>query len=235
MHFIWKGVSSAAHGIVVRSLPPLGVPQKRDQSFKVAGRSGNLHVQDGAWEETLKPVGIYLPYAQGAQVSPIARVAAYLSGTGRVSFSNLPGRYFEARLVNALLLGAWVDDFDDLTATVAFQCQPFAYHEGAGDIVMSAPGIIDNPGTASAQPKLVVSATGDFQLSVGRSTLAIEGADYDKDVVIDSYLMDAYQGAALINDRMTGEFPTLAPGANAVVWTGGVVSVRIEPNWRDLG
>ncbi len=37
-----------------------------------------------------------------------------------------------------------------------------------------------------------------------------------------------------MNEHMTGEFPVLNPGANAVSWTGPVSKVVAKPNWRYL-
>lgn len=37
-----------------------------------------------------------------------------------------------------------------------------------------------------------------------------------------------------MNEHMTGEFPVLKPGANAVSWTGTVSKVVAKPNWRYL-
>jgi phage-related protein len=33
---------------------------------------------------------------------------------------------------------------------------------------------------------------------------------------------------------MSGDFPTLAPGMNAVSWSGDVNKVEVRPNWRHL-
>ena len=53
-------------------------------------------------------------------------------------------------------------------------------------------------------------------------------------IVIDSVLQEAYLGTTLMNEHMTGEFPVLKPGANAVSWTGTVTKVVVKPNWRYL-
>ena len=53
-------------------------------------------------------------------------------------------------------------------------------------------------------------------------------------IVLDCALKEASLGNALMNDHMTGEFPVLKPGANAVSWSGTVTKVEIKPNWRFL-
>ncbi len=62
----------------------------------------------------------------------------------------------------------------------------------------------------------------------------MELEDISGSIVIDSVLQEAYQGTTLMNDHMTGEFPLLRPGANAISWTGTVTKVVVQPNWRHL-
>ena len=47
-------------------------------------------------------------------------------------------------------------------------------------------------------------------------------------------LQEAYCGVTSLNSAMSGDFPNLLPGNNAVSWTGNVTKVDIQPNWRYL-
>lgn len=51
---------------------------------------------------------------------------------------------------------------------------------------------------------------------------------------ISSWFLLCLLGTTLMNEHMTGEFPVLKPGANAVSWTGTVSKVVAKPNWRYL-
>ena len=51
---------------------------------------------------------------------------------------------------------------------------------------------------------------------------------------LDTSLMEAYSGVASMNNCMSGDFPLLEPGQNAVSWSGSVTKVEIVPNWRNL-
>jgi len=51
---------------------------------------------------------------------------------------------------------------------------------------------------------------------------------------MDTPFMEAYKDTTGMNGSMSGDFPTLVPGANAVSWNGNVTSVVIQPNWRYL-
>ena len=43
-----------------------------------------------------------------------------------------------------------------------------------------------------------------------------------------------YSGATGMNSAMSGEFPILKPGMNAISWSGDVTKVEVNPNWRYL-
>ena len=46
--------------------------------------------------------------------------------------------------------------------------------------------------------------------------------------------MEAYSEATSMNSAMSGDFPVLLSGQNAVSWTGAVNKIEIQPNWRFL-
>ena len=47
-------------------------------------------------------------------------------------------------------------------------------------------------------------------------------------------MQEAYSGTTGMNNAMSGEFPLLKPGMNAISWTGEVTKVEVKPNWRYL-
>ena len=49
---------------------------------------------------------------------------------------------------------------------------------------------------------------------------------------LDTPLMEAYSGATSMNDNMSANFPTLAPGMNAVSWSCSVTKIEGQPNCR---
>ena len=53
-------------------------------------------------------------------------------------------------------------------------------------------------------------------------------------ITIDCTLQEAYTGTTLHNESMSGEFPVLKPGNNAVSWSGSVTKVDVAVRWRYL-
>ena len=77
-----------------------------------------------------------------------------------------------------------------------------------------------------------MTGSGDITLMVG--TTIVELTDISGSIVIDSVLQEAYHGTTLMDDHMSGDFPVLKPGANAISWTGTVTKVVVRPNWRNM-
>lgn len=65
-------------------------------------------------------------------------------------------------------------------------------------------------------------------------TTIVELTGITSGIVLDCALQEAYLGSTLMNDHMSGDFPVLKPGANAISWSGTVTRVVIQPNWRYL-
>ena len=82
-----------------------------------------------------------------------------------------------------------------------------------------------------------MEGAGDVVLAIGTQVVEIEGLE--DGIIIDSELGDCFNltESALLNGKVTlmdDGFPTLAPGANIISWTGNVTKVTVTPRWRDL-
>lgn len=83
----------------------------------------------------------------------------------------------------------------------------------------------------ASEPVITVYGYGEITLMVGMTITGLEIADK---ITLDTPLMEAYVGATSMNSCMSGDFPLLLPGKNAVSWSGNVSKVEIQPNWRSL-
>ena len=83
-----------------------------------------------------------------------------------------------------------------------------------------------------SEPVITVYGTGDITLMVGTVIVELEGVSGS--VTLDSELQESYTGTTSMNSAMSGEFPLLKPGMNAISWSGEVTKVEVKPNWRYL-
>lgn len=229
-YFIWNGTDCRQYGIHVTEQPPITIPAERSTQTNVPGRPGSLTQLEGddVYDDLLLTATCFI-----SDPSQIPAIAAWLKGSGTVTFANRTGGYYKARIANQIPFEKVLRGNPHCAFSVNFRCFPFWYQEDAASITVNTSGtIVTNPGSVYAEPILTVYGSGNITLMVGTTIVELE--DISGNIVLDCALKEAYLGNALMNDRMTGDFPVLKPGANAVSWSGTVTRVVIQPNWRYL-
>ena len=194
------------------------------------GRSGSLTVLEG---DAVYDDLVLTAQCMVENLERYEEIASYLRGSGRVTFANRPEGYYEARIVNQIPFEKILRGNPHRTFAVNFRCKPFWYAESAPAITVTQSGtFVTNPGNVYAEPVITVYGSGTITLMVGMSISDLSGIAGS--ITLDTPLMEAYSGVTSMNSAMSGEFPVLLPGANAISWTGNVSKVVIEPHWRYL-
>ena len=228
--FSWNGKKCTEYGIHVLEQPPITIPAERATFTNIPGRPGSLTQLEGedVYGDLILSATCFI-----SDPAQIPAIAAWLKGSGTVTFANRMGGYYKARIANQIPFEKVLRGNPHCTFAVNFRCYPFFYADASADITVTASGtIITNPGNVYAEPILTVYGSGDITLMVGTTIVELEGISGN--IVIDSALQEAYKGTTLMNDHMNGEFPVLKPGANAISWSGAVTRVVVRPNWRYL-
>lgn len=232
-YFIWKNIDSRNMGVVVTDYPPIIRPKERVTEKTRPGVAGSLHVSEGE--------DVYDTYVRACQcytrpAADISAVIAWLRGSSQAVFGNEPTMAYTARIDNQISLDKMMRNHPHRSFTIPFVCQPFKQLKTpAADIVKTISGqTITNPGTVFSLPIIKVEGSGDATLSVGGAYFELEGLTGG--IIIDSTMPECFNldRSALLNDLMTGEFPTIKTGTSIVSWTGNITEVTITPNWRWL-
>ena len=229
-YFIWNGVDCRTKGIHVSELPPITIPLERSKQTNVPGRPGSLTQleDDDVYDDMILTATCFI--ADPAQI-PV--IAAWLKGKGTVTFANRTGGHYNARIANQIPFEKVLRGNPHCSFAVNFRCYPFWYKDNVSDVtITTSGGTITNPGSVYSEPLITLTGSGDITLMVG--TTIVELTDITTGIVLDCALKEAYLGTALMNDHMSGDFPVLKPGLNAISWTGNVTSIVIKPNWRTL-
>ena len=228
--FSWNGKKCTEYGIHVLEQPPITIPAERATFTNVPGRPGSLTTLEGdaVYDDLLLTAQSLLP-----DPAKIPAVTAWLRGGGKVTFANRPGGFYHARIVNQIPFEKVLRGNPHRSFSVNFRCKPFWYQENVPEITVTNSGtFITNPGSVYAEPVITVYGSGEITLMVGMSIVELDGIT--DSITLDTPLMEAYQGVTSMNSCMSGDFPTLLPGQNAISWTGNVTKVVIQPNWRYL-
>jgi phage-related protein len=228
--FSWNGVRCTEYGIHVSEQPPITVPAERATFTNVPGRPGSLTTLEGddVYDDLILTASCFV-----SDAARIPEIAAWLKGSGKVTFANRQGGFYHARIVNQISFEKILRGNPHRSFAVNFRCQPFWYAETVTPITLTdSGGTITNPGNVPSEPVITVYGSGEITLMVGLTIVELE--DVSGSITLDGPLMEAYSGTTSMNDNMSGDFPTLMPGINAVSWSGSVSKVEVRPNWRYL-
>lgn len=211
-------------GLVVNSMPTFKKPQRRSDVKLIDGKAGASVTEYG-----------YAPYSLPCKVtltdiSKLDAIIAWLDGTGVLICSDDPLKYRDVRILEEVDYQRMGDLKE---TTIEFYVPiPFRFLVTESPVTLTSSGSITNTGTVDSMPLLKLTGTGTVVLTIGsKSFTYIFDTPY---VYIDcgSYLngefkQDAYYGATLKNRKMTGEFPKLLVGANAISWTGTLTELVV--------
>lgn len=232
--FTFNGTSAATYGLVVTNKSVYAAPKKDMQELTVPGRSGNLLIDNKRFENAsilyecvTIPVESYTTIAERVRA-----IKGWLLGS--TGYKSLTDNYITGYTRYGYYAGAM--DIDEIALQVgkvpiAFSCKPFLYLDaGLATTTMTTPGNITNPEAFASKPYIKITGSGDVTLSIGASSFVF--SSIGPSIEIDSEIMNVFRGATSLNYKMTASgFPELAPGVNAISWTGTVTKVEIIPRW----
>ena len=228
--FSWNGKKCTEYGIHVLEQPPITIPAERATFTNVPGRPGSLTTLEG---DDVYDDLILTAQCMISDSSNIRTIASYLKGSGKAAFANRPGGFYFARIVNQIPFEKILRGNPHRRFAVNFRCQPFWYLENVPmETLTASTSLLNNPGSVYSEPTITVYGSGEITLMVGKQI--IELTDVEDSITLNTSLMEAYKGDLSMNGCMSGEFPVLKPGANAISWSGNVTKVEVQPNWRYL-
>lgn len=234
LSFTFGGKNSFTdYGIIVSSRPSISSPKRRVSYIDIPGRNSSLRFDEGTYDDITIVLECTIK-ERNTLMDKIDDIKAWLFEIGEsdliLSFNN--EKKYRAQVVNSI-------DFKTVFRYVAefpiiFNCKPFKYgsENKLIEIIQSKTEVI-SPGTIESEPIITVYCIGDIILKINDDQINLIGMK--EKIIINSEIQDCYddEGNSL-NEKMTGEFPRLKPGANNIEWTGDVSKVEILPNWRWL-
>lgn len=231
--FEWNGTKSTELGIYVTELPAITLPAEKSAFIDIPGRSGSLTMLEGDdvyADMTLSAVCFI------TDTSRITEIAAWLRGSGTVTFANRQGGFYYARIVNQIPIEKILRGNPACTFAVNFRCKPFFYKAEVGTTTLMNPGNIVNPFDFHAYPIITIYGSGKKQtLMVGEYSILID--DLRDHITIDCENMLAHIDGVNASRHLTlvdEVWPILTAGNNMVNWTSGIRRIEIKPNWRTL-
>lgn len=226
MGFTFNGVTTESMGIVVNSIQSYVKPQVKTEVIEVEGK-------DGA---EVKEYG-YAPYVLKAKITlldltKIDDVIAWLNGSGQLIIDEDDSHCRNVKIISTINY----DFFVQLkSATVEFYVyDPFRYLVfDLPQTITTFPNSITNTGNVYSKPLLTIIGSGSVSITINGTTFSYN-FPLTESVTIDCEKMDAYYTGLLRNQYMSGYFPVLKVGSNAISVTGTVTSIKFEKYSRWL-
>ena len=234
-YFKFGNIDSRNYGLIITDVDNQRVARRRIRSIPVPGRSGNVHIDDDAFENIQQryKVAITDGFAENYQRfvnDAVGRAAE------RLQDNICPDVFLEATLtgpvepVTAPYLthgGFWI----------TFECAPKRYlREGERPIVLAGSTTLQNEWQPT-KPLIKIECTGFVAASISGTMLQINGTGR---FIIDCETQHAYDiqdGIIIDKDSLislSDGWPVLKHGGNAVAGSGSIQKFEITPRWWRL-
>ena len=225
----FKGTTASSKNVTVLKYPEIVKPTLRVETVKVPGRDGELTLSGmPSYEAMVLECECMVP-----SVDKISAAAAWLTGRGDLVLGNDPDYAYDAQVIDEIRFEKILRGHAHRRFTVPFLCQPLKKKATTEpNIELTAPGTVVNIGHVPSRPLIKIEGSGNVVLAVGAYSLSI--TDINTSILIDSDLGMATNGTVNESYKVSGEWPLLVVGNNAVGWTGTVSKVTITPRWRYL-
>ena len=227
---IFNNKSSADCRIQVAHPPGYAYPERDYTITHIPGRNGDIMQDNGCYKNVERTYEVSFDAPNEDFATYANAVSAWLhstTGYARLEDSYEPNYYRMATYQESNI-------FENLynqagTATIVFECKPQRFLKtGDNTITIQNSLTIMNPTGFEAYPLFKVTGTSGVLTVNGNS---ITFSSIDDFVMLDCELQDAYKETTNKNSTVSGTFPVLKPGSNAISWTGDISSVTMKPRW----
>lgn len=208
-------------------------PQKNVEKFSVPGRSGDLLVDYGTWQNVLIVYPCLIRGNFDTAFETLCNLLGSMKGYQKIECSNDSTHFRLGRPVvpqSPEVKRLNKDGYFDLQ----FDCKPqrFLVSGETETTYTSSSATLNNPTRFDAKPMIRVTGSGTCTVNDTTITVA-SGYSY---VDIDCEAMECFYGSTNANSKVSfsgNNFPVLSPGNNTIS-KGTVTSVKIKPRFWEL-
>lgn len=220
--------------LIITETPAISFPERDIEFTSIPGRSGDIITDNGRFKNVVVSYKVALLAEYGTVEEYLARIKAWLYSS--VGYFKLLDTY-DTRYYRMAAVDGVIDITNKLNAlgegTIKFNCKPFKYDVYQQPITFTAPRNLTNSRAWESIPYIKIVGSGNITLFINESAFSFSAVD--EYIEVDGELMAAYKDTQLQNNKIHfTNFPTLAPGKNAISFTGNVAEIKIDPRWRTL-
>lgn len=237
---IFNGISSLDYNLEVEAPPKYVAAQRIYESVQVPGRSRDLHISSGCFENVPREYEVSFVRGHRGDKRPFAEMSAAIAswlnsanGYARLEDTYDYQFYRMARYVESLEIESIFNEAGKFTLTFDCGAQRF-YKTGENPIEITRSTTLTNPSRFIALPTINVTGKGNVKITIGGKTVEINLGTTKRTATIDCERQDVYSGSANLNPvtKLGDEFPSLQPGNNRITLSGtGLDKIEVIPHW----
>lgn len=225
-YFIFDGKPSADFGVWIAKSTMFDGAEHDDESVEVPGRNGAIIFSNGRYKNATLSASCYIRRSVIPNVDGLRSFLSVHHEYARYEEAFRPDEFRMARFKGPFTVST--SDRVGAAFDLTFDCKPQRFlKSGEIPVTFSANGTIYNPTEYEARPLIRCYGTGGA-ISVGGVWMGVGACSAYIDIDCES--MEAFEGSVSRNATVSGEFPTLKPGANAVGFSG-FSRIEITPRW----
>lgn len=232
-HYFWlDGIRSDDMGIYLQSPIEFSSAVRRVETISITGRSGDLHISDGSFENVTGTATCYLLERYvGHALDRLGTFLGLESGYRRLETSYEPDIYRMARITGAPGSAVRMGLLNPFT--IEFDCMPQKFLlSGEYPIIVTKTQHIHNDYMPAAP---LIRVYGDSAGSIAVNGVTIQIQDIDGYMDIDCGIQNAYKESENMNASINApSFPVFNHGDNTVGFSGGITQLQITPRWWTL-
>lgn len=228
---VYGGESSADYGMVVSEAPSFERGARKQTVYKVPGRSGSVIIQQDAWEDVNRSYKVWIAAEGQSLPDMVNAIDAWLNsldGYQRLEDNFEPDVYRLAYYSGGTEFSNMLMAAGESTLKFTCRAERF-YKEWDREVELTSGTPLYNPTRFASKPLLYIEGSGEVKVTVGSKTITATITDY---IYIDCEAMNAYRTATEnMNDKISGPFPLIAPGANSITLTGSITKATAVPRY----
>lgn len=216
-NYKWNGVTFNSKGIVIEDTPVMPKAKKRFTQYTIPGKNGFTSIDNKTYEAI--PFTLKCHYKEG--IGNREEIAAWLDGYGKLQIDE--DKEYTGYISNTIPFEK-VISFKKFP--VQFMLQPIAKAVNKTTINMTSSGSFYSDTYTDAYPIIKVTGTGNITIGLNGTQFTIYSASGE-------YILDCEAKVITKNgfnesNNMSGDFPKIVKGGNALTITGSVSALTIE-------
>lgn len=216
-NYKWNGIAFNNMGVIIEETPIIPKSKRSFTQYTIPGKSGFLAIDNKTYDPL--PFTLKCHYKDG--VGNREEIAAWLDGYGTLQIDD--EKEYTGYISNTI-------PFEKVVRfrkfPVQFMLQPIAKAITPTIITATESGSFDSDTYTDAYPKITITGTGTITCYI--NTIGFTIYDANGTYILDCEAKVITKSGINASNSMSGEFPKIINGGNALTLTGNISALTIE-------